>query len=184
MFFWNSLAFSMIQWMLAIWSLVPLLFLNSAWTSTSSLLKPCLDLPRWQSRRMCAYLFLQELQSCNLLLNNHLQENVGSHQEEIPHFEGQRRSPNKKVGGAKLHLESNPVSTRDAWRAQTKPCVHQEPQTPLSLSQTCLWVFECLLRRHGSAVACSRDRGSGCSRPWSCSMWHKPSWRRSPLVPP
>ena len=28
MFFWNSLAFSMIQQMLAIWSLVPLPFLN------------------------------------------------------------------------------------------------------------------------------------------------------------
>ena len=36
-FFWNSLAFSMIQWMLAIWSLVPLAFLKSAWTSGSSL---------------------------------------------------------------------------------------------------------------------------------------------------
>ena len=33
MIFWNSLAFSMIQQMLAIWSLVPLSFLNSAWTS-------------------------------------------------------------------------------------------------------------------------------------------------------
>ena len=46
MFFWNSLAFSMIQRMLAIWSLVPLPFLNPAWTSGSShtavliLLKP------------------------------------------------------------------------------------------------------------------------------------------------
>ena len=30
MFFWNSLAFSMIQQMLAIWSLVPLPFLNLA----------------------------------------------------------------------------------------------------------------------------------------------------------
>ena len=29
MFFWDSLAFSMIQWMLAIWSLVPLPFLNA-----------------------------------------------------------------------------------------------------------------------------------------------------------
>ena len=36
MFFWNSLAFSMIQWMLAIWSLVPLPFLKPAWTSGSS----------------------------------------------------------------------------------------------------------------------------------------------------
>ena len=47
MFFWNSLAFSMIQWMLAIWSPVPLPFLKPAWTSGSSrftlLLKPGLE---------------------------------------------------------------------------------------------------------------------------------------------
>ena len=36
MFFWNSLAFLMIQQMLAIWSLVPQPFLNPAWTSGSS----------------------------------------------------------------------------------------------------------------------------------------------------
>ena len=36
MFFWNSLAFLIIQRMLAIWSLVPLPFLNPAWTSGSS----------------------------------------------------------------------------------------------------------------------------------------------------
>ena len=35
MFFWHSLAFSMIQQMLAIWSLVPLPFLNPTWTSES-----------------------------------------------------------------------------------------------------------------------------------------------------
>ena len=35
MFFWNSVAFSMIQRMLAIWSLVPLPFLKPAWTSGS-----------------------------------------------------------------------------------------------------------------------------------------------------
>ena len=35
-FFGNSLAFSMIQWMLAIWSPVPLPFLNPACTSGSS----------------------------------------------------------------------------------------------------------------------------------------------------
>ena len=33
MFFWNSLAFCMIQWMLAIWFLVLLPFLNSPWIS-------------------------------------------------------------------------------------------------------------------------------------------------------
>ena len=36
MFFWNSLAFSIIQWLLAIWSQVPLLLWNPAFTSGSS----------------------------------------------------------------------------------------------------------------------------------------------------
>ena len=35
-FFFNSLAFSMIQWMLAIWSQVPLAILNPVWTPGSS----------------------------------------------------------------------------------------------------------------------------------------------------
>ena len=44
MFFWNSLAFSMIQQMWAIWSLVPLPFLKPAWTSGSSWFTYCLSL--------------------------------------------------------------------------------------------------------------------------------------------
>ena len=36
MFFWTSLAVSMTHWMLEIWSVVPLPFLNSVWTSRSS----------------------------------------------------------------------------------------------------------------------------------------------------
>ena len=41
MFSWNSLAFSMIQQMLTIWSLIPLPFLNPAWTSGSSWFPCC-----------------------------------------------------------------------------------------------------------------------------------------------
>ena len=44
MFFWNSLSFSMIQRMLAIWSLVPLPFLNPAWRSGSSQYAYCWNL--------------------------------------------------------------------------------------------------------------------------------------------
>ena len=47
-FFWNCLAFSMIQWMLAIWSLVPLPFLNTAWTFGISQFKYCWS-PAWRS---------------------------------------------------------------------------------------------------------------------------------------
>ena len=39
--FWNSLAFWMIQWILAIWPLVPLPFLNPVWTSASSQFTYC-----------------------------------------------------------------------------------------------------------------------------------------------
>ena len=40
-FVWNSLAFSMIQQVLAIWSLIPLTFLNPAWTYGSSQFTYC-----------------------------------------------------------------------------------------------------------------------------------------------
>ena len=45
-------------------------------------------------------------------------------------------------------------------------------------------MFECLLQRHGSAVACHRDRGSGCCRPGWHSVSCQSSWRRLPLAPP
>ena len=41
--FFNSLAFSVIQWMLVIWPLVPLPFLNPAGTSGSSQFTYCCD---------------------------------------------------------------------------------------------------------------------------------------------
>ena len=44
MFFWNSVAFLVIQRMLAIWSLVPLPFLKPAWTSGSAQFTYCWSL--------------------------------------------------------------------------------------------------------------------------------------------
>ena len=55
----------------------------------------------------CACIVSCENSKKKSLLNNHPQENVGSHQIKIPHIQGQRRSPSKMVGGAKMHLESN-----------------------------------------------------------------------------
>ena len=69
MFFWNSLAFSMIQRMLAIWSLVPLPFLKPAWTSGSSQFKYCWSLA-WRTLSItllaCAAA-AKSLQSCPTL---------------------------------------------------------------------------------------------------------------------
>jgi len=48
---------------------------------------------------------------------------------EIPHVQGQRIRPSKMVGGAKSHLESNPIPATDTQRAQTN-LVHTRPQRP------------------------------------------------------
>ena len=71
MLFWNSLAFSMIQWMLAIWSLVPLPYLNPAWTSESSRFMYCWSLA-WRVLSItlltCAAKLLQSCPTlCNLI---------------------------------------------------------------------------------------------------------------------
>ena len=44
----------------------------------------------------------------------------------------------------------------------------------IGLGQTCLWLFECLLQTHESAVACCGDRGCGFSRPWKHNVWALP----------
>ena len=83
-----------------------------------------------------------------------------------------------------MHMCISLIPAKDPRSTQIKPCVHQDPETPQKLSQTCLWVFACLLRQHGSALACCRDRASGYSRSGRCDMWHNSSERRLPLVPP
>ena len=132
---------------------------------------------RWQSRSTCAHLLLRELQNYNLLLNHHRKEKVGSHQKKILHIQGQRRSPSKMVGGSKLHLESNPIPSRDAGRAQTKPCAHKDTQTPQKLSQTYIWVSCRSMSQQWPAT------GSGTldAATWPHRLWPKPSWR-SPLT--
>ena len=61
MFFWNALAFSMIQRMLAIWSLVPLPFLKLAWTSGISWFTYCWSLA-W---RILSITFTSRWDECN-----------------------------------------------------------------------------------------------------------------------
>ena len=79
--------------------------------------------------------------------------------EKMLHVQEQMRSPNKMVRGAESCLESSPISTRNAQKAQTNLVRTRDPtETETELS-------EHLLRRFGSAVACRRGGGSGCSRP-------------------
>ena len=126
---------------------------------------------RWWNRRMCTHLLLQELQSYNLLLNNHQQEKVGFSQKKIPQVQGQRRSPCKIVGRTKSRLESNPIPARDAQRAQTNPWLYQDPETPQKLNQTSV-LISC-----GSTGLKWPVTWAGILSEATCShsLWHKPS---------
>ena len=87
----------------------------------------------WLCLYMCRNLWKETLKPGHLVPQGRLMGQLldrGPTEKNISHIQGKRRSPNKMVGGVKLTLESNPIPTRDAQRAQTKPCVHQDPGTP------------------------------------------------------
>ena len=68
MFIWNSLAFSMIQQMFAIWSLVPLPFLNPDWTFGNSQFIYCLSLLGEFWALLCKHLeWMQLYSSLNII---------------------------------------------------------------------------------------------------------------------
>ena len=129
---------------------------------------------RWWSRRICTHLLLWELQSCNSWLNNYQQENVGSHQKWYPTSKGKGEAPKDDRSGQIMFRIKSHNCQRLWWGGgdKTKHRVLQDPEARQRLSQTHLWVFECLLWRHGSAVACHRDRGFSCSRTGSPCITH------------
>ena len=117
---------------------------------------------QWRSRRMCAHLLLRELQNYNSLLKSHRQENVGSYQKKDTLHP---RAKEKALQGGRrgeIMFRIKPHTLQRCSEGSNKPCVQQDPETAQRLNQT---VFECLLQRYGSAVACRRGKGSGCSRP-------------------
>ena len=79
----------------------------------------------------------------NMLLNNHRQENVGTHQKEIPHTQGQRRSHNKSVGGGTTMFKIKPHIHQRHFEGTNKNLCTPGPRERSSdphkrLSQTCL----------------------------------------------
>ena len=94
-----------------------------------------------------------------------------------------KEKPQQESRRGKITFRIKPHTCQRCSEGLNKTLCAPGPRGPTETDQTCLWVFECLLWGHRSAVASHTDRGSGCSRPGSCSMWHKPSWRL-PLAPP
>ena len=127
---------------------------------------------------MGTYPILRELQNYNSLLTSCWQENVGSHQKQIPHVQGQRRSPNKMVGGAKSWLRIKCHTCQRHSEGSNKTLcapwdpTETDPDLPLST-----WVSPAEV-----PVSSGLQRqGLWVQQTW---VWHKLAWRRSPLTPP
>ena len=103
---------------------------------------------RWRSGRMCTHLLWWELQNYNSLLNNHQQDPT---KKRSPHPKSKKPQQDGRRDEIAFRIKSH--AHQRCSKGQTKPCAHHE--APQRLSQTCLWVFECLLQRDtGSAVTC------------------------------
>ena len=57
-------------------------------------------------------------------------------------------------------------------------CVHQDPETPQRLRQNCVWVSPVEVWVSSGLL---QGQGVWVQQTW---VWHKPSWRTSPLTPP
>ena len=105
---------------------------------------------------MCAHLLLLALQIYKTL-NKHRKENVGSHKKDTPHPRAKEK-PHQDGRRGEITFRIKPHTLQRCWRTQTKPCVHQDPETPQRLSQNCL---QCL------SVCC---RGTGQHWPVSGAL--------------
>ena len=132
---------------------------------------------RWQSRETYAHLLLGELQNYNSLLNICRQENVGSHQKKSP-CPRAKEKPQQDGRRGKITFRIKPHTHQRCLEGTNKTLctpgdpTGTEPDLPLRVrvSHVEVWVNSGLPQGQGLWV----------QQTW---VWHKPSWRRSPLTP-
>ena len=110
-FFWNSLAFLMIQLMLVIWFLVPLPFLNPAWTKN-------LQLNNYGRVEGHVLIFCENSEITTrrwITINRRMLDPTKKH---TPHPRAKEKPQQDRRRG-KIVFRTNPIPARHAQRAQT-----------------------------------------------------------------
>ena len=69
-----------------------------------------------------------------------------------------------------------PHSHQRCSEGSKNPCAHQDPGTPQSLRQNCIWASSVEVRVGGGLLQGQR---LWVQQTW---VWHKPTWRRFPLT--
>ena len=121
--------------------------------------------PPQRLRQNCVWVSSEEVWVCSGLLQG---QGLWVQQTWMWHKPSWRRSP---LTPPQSHQNLHRTGEIDSWRAQTEPCVHQDPGERSSdptkdLTQTCPWVSWSLWRRPGLAAACCSSGGTECSSAW------------------
>ena len=110
--------------------------------------------------RTDAHLLLQELQNYNSLLKT-IDRRMLDPTKKDTSCPGTKNKPQKDGRKGEITFRIKSHTPQCCSEGSNKPYAYQDPETPQRLRT----VFECLLWRYRSAVACRRGQGSGCSRP-------------------
>ena len=141
-------------------------------------------LTRWWSRRTRAHLLLQELQNCNLLLNNRWQENVGLHQKKIPHIQRAKEKPQQDGRRGEITFRTKPHTHQRRSQGTNKILCTPGPRPYTDWTRP---AHECLSVSCGGTGQQWPATGTGALA--AADLGHaacdiKPSWRKVLLAPP
>ena len=97
--------------------------------------------------------------------------------KDTPHQKAREKLQKDGLRG-EITFRIKPHTHQRHSEGSNTPCVHQDPETRQRLSQNCVWVSP-----EEVQVSSGLPHGQGlwAQQTW---VWHKPSWRRSPLIPP
>ena len=97
--------------------------------------------------------------------------------KDIPHI-GAKEKPQQDSWRVGITFRIKLHTCQRSPEGSNKLCVHQDPETLQRLSQNCVWVspVEVWVTR-----SLPQGQGLWVQQIW---VWHKPSWRRSPVTSP
>ena len=94
---------------------------------------------------------------------------------DIPHPRA-RKKPQKDGRRGKIMFRIKSHTHQRHSEGSNIPCAHQDPKSPQRLIQNCVWVSPEEVRVSSGLL---KGQGLWVQQTW---VWHKPSWRSSPLT--
>ena len=89
-----------------------------------------------------------------------------------------KEKPQQDGRRSKITFRLKPHTFQRCSEGSNIPCAHWDPETPQRLRQNCVWVSPAEVQVNSGLL---QGQGLWVQQTW---VWHKASWRRSPLTLP